>query len=55
MSFPRRQAIIWTRIIVNSKLRNKIQWNFTRNSYIFIQEKAFENVVWKMAAILFRP
>ena len=26
-----------------------------RNSYIFIQENAFENVTWKMAAILSRP
>ena len=30
------------------------QWNFNRNSNIFIQENAFENVVWKMAAILSR-
>ena len=34
--------------------RNKLQWNFNRNSYIFIQENPFENVVWKMAAILSR-
>ena len=39
--------------IVNSNLRNKLQWNFKQNSYIFIQENAFENVVWKMAAIFF--
>ena len=32
----------------------QIQWNLNRNSYIFIQENAFENVVWKMAAILSR-
>ena len=32
-----------------------IQWNFNRNWYIFIQENAFENVVRKMAAILYRP
>ena len=25
---------------------NKIQWNLSRNLYIFIQENAFENVVW---------
>ena len=24
-------------------------------SYIFIQENAFENVVWEMVAILFQP
>ena len=32
--------------------RNKPQWNLNQNSYIFIQENAIENVVWKMAAIL---
>ena len=26
-----------------------------RNSIIFIQENAFENVVWKMTSILSRP
>ena len=41
--------------IVNWVLRNKLQWNLNRNSYIFIHENAFENVVWKMAAILCRP
>ena len=41
--------------IVNWTLRNKLQWNLNRNSYIFIHENAFENVVWKMAAILSRP
>ena len=35
-------------------LGNK-QWNLNWNSYIFIQEKGFENVVWKMSAILSRP
>ena len=29
--------------------------NFKRNSYIFIKENAFENVVSEMAAILSRP
>ena len=41
--------------IVNWTLRNKLQWNLNRNSYIFIQENAFENIVWKMASILPRP
>ena len=41
--------------IVNWPLRNKFQWNFNRNSYIFIHENAFEKVVCKMAAILSRP
>ena len=34
---------------------NKFRWNLSRNLYIFIQENAFENVVWKMAAILSLP
>ena len=37
--------------IVNRTLRNKLQWNFNKNSYIFIEENAFENVVWKMVSI----
>ena len=40
--------------IVYWTLRNKLRWNVNRNSYIFIQENAFQNVVWKMAAILSR-
>ena len=46
------QAIIWTSggiLLIGPLL------NLNRNSYIFIQENAFENVVWKMAAILSRP
>ena len=34
---------------------NKLQWNLNQNSYIFIQENAFENAIWKMAAILSPP
>ena len=34
---------------------NKLQWNFNWSLYIFIQENACENVVWKMAAILSQP
>ena len=41
--------------IVNWTLGNKFQWNLNWNLYIFIQENAFDNVVWKMAAILSRP
>ena len=29
---------------------NNLQWNFNHNSYIFIQENVFENVIWKMVA-----
>ena len=46
---------LWTSSIINWTLRNKFQWNFNRNSNIVIQGNAFENVVWKMAAILSRP
>ena len=41
--------------IVNGAIGNKIQWNLNENLYIFVQENAFENVVWKMASILSRP
>ena len=40
--------------IVNWTLRNNLQWNFNRNSNIFIQENTLENVVCEMAAILSR-
>ena len=42
------------RNVVNRTLRNKPQWNFGRNSYILIQQNAFENVVSKMVVILSR-
>ena len=54
LSPRRRQAIIWTNAGI-LLIRNEIQWNFNRNSYVFIQENAFENVVCEMAATLFRP
>ena len=38
-------------IIVNWTTTNKLQWNVNRNSNIFIQENAFENVVCEMASI----
>ena len=41
--------------IVNWTLRNKLHWNFNRNSNIFIQENAIENGVCEMASILSRP
>ena len=41
--------------MVNFTLGNKFQWNFNRNSNIFIQENAIENVVCEMASILSRP
>ena len=42
-------------LVVNWTLGNKLQWNLNRNSHIFIKENAFENVVWKTAAILSHP
>ena len=33
--------------------RNKLQWNFKRNSRVFMHENPFQNVVWKMASIFF--
>ena len=41
--------------IVNWTLSNKLQRNFNWNSNIFIEENTFENVIWKMAAILSQP
>ena len=41
--------------IVNWALGNKLQWNFNRNSNIFIEENTFENVVCKMLLISSRP
>ena len=38
-------------ITVNWTLRNKRQWNFNRNSNIYIQENALEHVVCKMESI----
>ena len=55
LSPGRRQAIIWTNagILLIVHL-GKNQWNIDRNSYIFIQENAFVNVVCQMASILYR-
>ena len=41
--------------IVNQTLGKKLQWNLKQNSFVFIQENALENVVWKMVAILSLP
>ena len=50
---PSRYLNQW-RSFVDWTLRNKLQGNFNQNSHIFIQENAFENVVWKMSVILSR-
>ena len=41
--------------IVNCTIRIKLQWNLNQNSYIFIQEKAFEIVVCQNGSHLSRP
>ena len=48
LSEPMLEYFNWT-------LWNKFQWNFNRNSNIFIHENEFESVVCEMAAILSRP
>ena len=55
------QIMAWRRIylnqccvIVNWTLRNKLQWNFNRNTKLLIHDNAFDNIVWEMAAILSR-
>ena len=40
--------------IVNWTPTNKLQWNIDRNSWIYIQENPFENVVCEIASILSR-
>ena len=57
LSPGRCQAIIWTNdgILLIGPLPNKLQCNHNQNSYIFIQENTFENVVCKMSTILSRP
>ena len=49
------QAMIWTNGGILRIETLETDLNLNRNSYIFIQENAFEIVVWKMAAILSRP
>ena len=41
--------------IVNWALGNKLQWNFNRNSNIFIEENTVENVVCEILFISSRP
>ena len=41
-------------LVVNSTLRNKLQWNSNQSSQLFIHRNAFENDVCEMAGILFQ-
>ena len=56
METCRLQAIIGTHAEkkCESDPTNKLQWIVNQNLYIFIEENTFENIVWKMAAILSR-
>ena len=51
-----RQAFIWNNdgILLLGPVGRNFSEILIENLYIFIQENAFENVVWKMAAILSR-
>ena len=51
------QAIIWTNagMLLIWPLGTNLSEILIKNSYIFIRENVFENVVWKMAAILSPP
>ena len=53
LSPGRCRAIIWTNagILLIWPLGTNFNEIFYQNSYIFIQENPFENVVWKMACI----
>ena len=53
----RRQTILWTNdgILLIGPLETNLSEIFYRNSNIFIQENALENVVCEMASILSRP
>ena len=57
LSPGRHQAIIWTNagVFLIGPWESNFSEHFDRNSYIFIQETAFENVVCKMAVILPQP
>ena len=56
LSPGRRQVIMRTitGILLKWSLGNKLQRHFNRNLYIFVQENAIKNVIWKMAGILSR-
>ena len=52
MAPSRRQAQCW--VIVNWTPRNKLHWNFSQNTKLFIHENASEHIVCETAAILSR-
>ena len=52
---PGRHQAITGILLIETLGTNFSEINLNQNSYIFIQEIAFGNVVWRMAAILFWP
>ena len=57
LSYIWRQAITWTNADLFSSGPSEINFseNWTKNTMIGIQENTFENVIWKMLAILSLP
>ena len=55
LSPSRHQAIIWTNAGILLIRPIGTNFNFNRNSLIFIQENAFKDVICEKAAILSRP
>ena len=54
--FPFDDVIICQTVMAYWSFRNRLQWNLNQNTTILIQDNnEFENVVCKIAAILFRP
>ena len=53
----KKQTITWTNahFFDNWTYSEQTQSNSNQNRNIFIQENAFEDVVWKMSVIFFRP
>ena len=41
-------------LVVNWTIKSKLQWNFNRNSNIFLEENMFENDYCKIVVILFQ-
>ena len=54
LTFPKSGISLTFPWPLDTLLRNKLQWNFSQNSNIFIQENALENIVCEMVSILSR-
>ena len=56
LSPGQHQDIIWTNagiLLIGHMKKN--QWTLNQDWYIFIKKNTFENVIWKMSALLFWP